>query len=502
MERTLQLLKDIVDQTPLPIGVYIGTELRIELANQSMIETWGKGDQVLGKTYFEILPEIGRQNIFDQALEVLRTGIPFHAKDRRVDLVKEGELKSYYFNYSFIPLLDSKGEIYGVMNTGMDITDLHLAREKVQSSEEQLRMAIDASGMGTYEIDLLTNQIKTSGNFKSIWPVEGEISNEKITSRLHPDDLAVRERAHQQAHQSGIISYQARILNEDNSMRWVRINGKIIKDSQGNSVKIAGVIEDIEKQKVFEEKMKKQVSQSMEELRRSNEDLQHFANLVSHDLREPVRKIKTFMGLLKREIKFDTSAVFKRYLSRIDHSAERMENIIEGILNYSAADKKKHIVEWIDLGEILEDIKIDFELVINDKNAQIVHFGLPKIEGAPILIQQLFYNLVQNALKFSKPGEFPYIEINSKIIQNNDRAEAQISIQDNGIGIENQYTERIFNAFERLHSKDQYEGSGLGLSLCRKIVNRHGGQITAVGEAGKGAEFILTLPLEQNKSTI
>ena len=108
MERTLQLLKDIVDQTPLPIGVYIGTELRIELANQSMIETWGKGDQVLGKTYFEILPEIGRQNIFDQALEVLRTGIPFHAKDRRVDLIKEGELKSYYFNYSFIPLLDSK----------------------------------------------------------------------------------------------------------------------------------------------------------------------------------------------------------------------------------------------------------------------------------------------------------------------------------------------------------------------------------------------------------
>lgn len=230
MYDNLVLLKDIVDNAPLPIAVYVGNDLKVELANPSMIKTWGKGDQVIGKKYLEILPEIENQKIFDEALAVFKTGVPFHAKDKKVDLLINGSLKRHYFNYSFIPLFDKESKVYGVMNTGVDVTDLHQAKQEIHNRDERLRMAIDSSGMGTYEIDLATKKITTCGNFNDIWSIEGEITNEKLIAKLHPEDLALREKAHQEANLTGKMSYEARIVKYDNSIRWVKIDGKIIKD--------------------------------------------------------------------------------------------------------------------------------------------------------------------------------------------------------------------------------------------------------------------------------
>ncbi|MFC0776979.1 ATP-binding protein [Flavobacterium sp. HJSW_4] len=502
METTLQLLKDIVDHAPQPIGVYTGKELRIELANQAMVHTWGKGDAVIGRTYFEVVPEIGKQQIFEEAIWAYDTGQPFHAREKRVDLIMDGELKTFYFNYSFIPLFDSKGEVYGIMNTGVDLTDLHQAKETAQSASEQLQMALEASGMGTYEIDLATGRIATSGNFRSFWNIEGPITNEKIMAKLHPDDIAVREQAHLEAEQTGLISYQARILNEDQTIRWTKIAGKIIRDQNGKPAKITGVIEDIGRQKAMEEQLRSQAEQKTKELRRSNDELLHFANLVSHDLREPARKIRTFISRTRNEVMgtFNEKAAF--YLDKIDHSAQRMQNVIEGILAYSGAEKKKQPVELIDLEQALEEIKTDLELVIQEKNAVLLSDGLPSIEGGRVLIQQLLYNLVHNALKFSRAEVPPRVVITSDILDGAEDRKVRILIKDNGIGLENDFSERIFTAFERLHSKDQYEGSGLGLSLCRKIAERHGGSITASGKTGEGSVFTLILPLKQKKDTI
>lgn len=502
MYDNVTLLKDIVDKTPLPIAVYSGEELQIQLANPAMINTWGKGDQVIGKNYRDILPEIGKQQIFDQALAVFQTGIPFHAKDKRVDLVVDGVLKTFYFNYSFIPLFDNENKIYGVMNTGTDVTDLHQANQKVHSSDERLRMAVDSSGMGTYEIDLTTKQIKTCGNFNSIWSVEEDVPNEHLIAKLHPEDQLLREKAHQEATITGKISYEARIINENQSIRWVKINGKIIKDENGLPQTIIGIVQDINEQRQFEQELKRQVDESTQELRRSNDDLMHFANIVSHDLKEPVRKIKTFSSLLRNNIGTDLNEISAKYLSKVDQSAERMQTIIEGILAYSTVDKKTQPVESINLDKTIENIKIDLELIIKEKGAILIKSELPAIEGAPILIHQLFYNLLHNALKFSKADQPPRVTISAVMINKANRDFVQINILDNGIGLDAIHYERIFNAFERLNSKDEYEGNGLGLALCRKIVQRHGGTITALGEKGTGAEFIVTLPSKQTKETI
>ncbi|MBZ4035307.1 PAS domain S-box protein [Flavobacterium sp. 17A] len=489
------LLNDIVGALPLPVAVYTGDSLKVEIANPAMIRTWGKGDQVIGKNYPDIVPEIQDQQIIDQALTVLKTGIPFHAKNKKVDLVIQGVMTEHYFNYSFIPLFNEKGEVYGVLNTGADVTDLHQAKEEAKSANEKLTMAIDAAGLGTYEIDLATKTVKTSGNFNAIWSIEKEVSNEELIARLHPDDLPVREKAHEQALITGKISYETRILQEDHSVKWTKINGKIINDQQGNPKTIIGIIQDIQEQRAFEEELKKQVVDQTEELQRSNNDLLHFAGIVSHDLREPVRKIKIFNTLLSNEKKPGFYRTSKKYLSKINHSAQRMENIIEGILTYSTLDKTAQSFEKIDLNEILENIKTDLELVIQEKDAVLITSELPEIEGASILINQLFYNLIQNALKFSKADVPPRVIITSGLINDNGVDCVKIIIKDNGIGLDPAFNERIFNAFERLHSKDQYEGNGLGLALCRKIVKRHNGSITAAGEKDNGAEFTVILPL-------
>lgn len=434
-----RLLQNIIDSIPLTIGVYAGDNLIIELANVAMIKTWGKGNDVLGKTYLEVVPEIENQQILDQALGVLKTGIAFHAIARKVDLVIEGTMVEYYFSYSFIPLFDNTGKVYGVLNTGTDITELQLAKEEIQNSNQHLTMAIDTSGIGSYEIDLATNKIKTSGNFNTICSIENDATNDDLIAKLHPDDLPARERAHQEAQVSGEISYEARIVNEDKSARWTKINGKIIKDKYGNPKTIIGIIQDIHKQREFEEELKKQVASRTDELTRSNTDLMHFASVVSHDLREPLRKIKIFNNLLRSDIESDINEKSKKYLHKVSQSAQRMENIIEGILTYSTMDKTLQHIETIDLNDVIENIKIDLELVIKEKDAILVTCDLPEIKGATILISQLFYNLIQNALKFSKAGQPPRVIITSAVVNVDGNDSVQITIKDNGIGLDAEF---------------------------------------------------------------
>jgi len=179
-----------------------------------------------------------------------------------------------------------------------------------------------------------------------------------------------------------------------------------------------------------------------------------------------------------------------------------MTSIIEDVLSYSKLNKDGHLVKEIDLNTIIEDIKTDLELIVQEKKAILITDKLPRIEGATILIHQLFYNLMHNALKFSRPDNPPRVIISCSTTMIKGTEYVRISIRDNGIGFNPVFAEKIFNAFERLHSKDAFEGTGLGLSLCKKIVIRHQGIIEAIGNQDDGAEFIVTLPLKQTGNKI
>jgi PAS domain S-box-containing protein len=499
MEITLQNieyeLKNVIENASFPIGVYLGREMKIALANKAMIRTLGKGNDIIGRSYFEVLPELSGHGIFEKLLEVLETGNPYHVKNSRVDLVIEGVPTIHYFNYAFIPMHDAKGAVYGVMNTGTDVTDLSIARQQTQEAEEKLRLAVESAELGTYEINLFNDAVTISGHFRKIWDIDQEIiTKELILSRLYPDDLHIREAAFKNIGQDGKVSYEIRIIHKDNSIHWLRINGTIIKNDQGIPASLVGIVQDITPQKQSEIKLSELVEQRTAELHRSNDDLLEFSRIVSHDLKEPIRKMKIFSQMLGSAQGEEQRSL---YIRKIDRASGRMEALVDNILTYSSINASGFPVEATDLNSILLNIKKDLELLIEEKKAIFVEQQLPVVYGSPILLQRLLYNLVINALKFSKADQPPRVTISSVVIPNKDGKYIRITIEDNGIGLKDTDTEKIFNAFERLHGRDQYEGTGLGLAFCRKIVGRHNGIIRAIGKKD-GTEFQVELPLKQD----
>ncbi|GAB4093498.1 ATP-binding protein [Flaviaesturariibacter terrae] len=229
------------------------------------------------------------------------------------------------------------------------------------------------------------------------------------------------------------------------------------------------------------------------DLQQSNQDLQQFAHVASHDLKEPLRKVKTFISRLVDDPETEFSDRSRGFLQKINSAADRMYAMIEGVLNYSMLNAAGKPTEPVALNSVLRQIEQDLEIPITQKKATIRYGNLPVLEGATVLLYQLFYNLLNNALKFARAGVPPEIMISAAA-----RDEAvEIRFADNGIGFSQGQAERIFEPFTRLNSKDQYEGTGLGLSLCRRIVQRHGGSIRAASQGDGGAEFIIVLPLKQ-----
>jgi PAS domain S-box-containing protein len=261
----------------------------------------------------------------------------------------------------------------------------------------------------------------------------------------------------------------------------------------------------IQQAEILEQEVKyrtQELSQLNLSLQRSNEDLQQFAHVASHDLKEPVRKIRTFGSRLQDEYGEILPDRARQFLDKIHNATERMFSMIDGVLSYSVLNASEQPIEELDLNEIVKNIESDLEISIQQKKATIKKGPLPTVEGAPVLIYQLFYNLLNNALKFSQAGVPPVIYISGQVAGSPVHPMAEIGIADNGIGFDQQHADTIFETFSRLNSKDKFEGTGLGLSLCKKIVERHHGTIAAMGIKNKGAVFSITLPLKQIEKNI
>lgn len=284
--------------------------------------------------------------------------------------------------------------------------------------------------------------------------------------------------------------------------RVLERHGYPVIGSDGTFYAWSWTFRDITRQKKFAEQLENVVNERTRELQQSNNDLQQFAHVASHDLKEPVRKVKTFIGRLHEEYadKFDQRG--KGYLEKIQHATDRMVSMIEGVLNYSTLGSSIQRSEDVNLNDVFVQIETDLEVVIQDTGTRIHRNDIPRIEGASVLLYQLFYNLINNSIKFARPGVSPEILVEARIHAVNGKEMVEIRVRDNGIGFEQQHADVIFETFTRLNSKDKYEGTGLGLALARKIVERHGGTIRAIGSKERGAEFIINLPCHQNQHEI
>ena len=275
-------------------------------------------------------------------------------------------------------------------------------------------------------------------------------------------------------------------------------------------VSMSVILTDLSYQKEIQKLLRlnnKKLEETIGELEISNHDLQQFASVASHDLQEPLRKILIFATLLRDKHLHELSGEGSMFLEKIIASSNRMKTMIFDILSYSRLSTNGHYFETTNLNEVVNDVLEDFEIVINEKKAHIIVGNLPAIDVNRGQIRQVFQNLIGNALKFCKPDQAPEIQITGEIstisesgLNLQDTENCTITITDNGIGFDELYGEKIFSLFQRLNTKDKYEGSGIGLAITKKIVDKHNGRIAAHSTEGKGSRFMVTLPVRQSKN--
>lgn len=328
----------------------------------------------------------------------------------------------------------------------------------------------------------------------------------------HPDDEHVC-RAWEKSFAKGLEFSNEIRIRKVSTRKYRYYLLKITPVRQDNGIaKWVGTFTDIHRQKTLNDILEHRVKQRTKdlvvknkELAMSNHELQQFAWVASHDLKEPLRKIQTFNYLVKdKYLASDSEASL--YLNRAIKSSKRMSELIDNLLQYSRLSAEP-IFEKIELGTLLQDILSDLEVAIKEKNATVKIDEMPLIDAVPSQIRQVFQNLISNSLKFSKQGVDPLITITSEYIfgkesesENHEKGPlCRITISDNGIGFDEKFKEKIFVIFQRLHSRDSYEGTGIGLAITKKIIEKHNGTITAISKENEGTRFIITLPLKNSK---
>lgn len=515
LEESENKIRSLVESAPFPMGVYEGREMRITMLNQAIIDVWGKGGDLLGKTYAEVLPELENQKIYSQLDDVFMTGIPFHARNQRVDLVVNGILQVFYFNYSFTPLFDSQGKVYGVMNTAADVTDLNIAKLKVEQSERNFRNMVKQAPVAMCIMTGPDHVVEVANDLMfELWgkPVES-IVNKPIFEGLPDARGQGLEAALDNVYQTGdsfLANEAPVVLFRKGKFETVYQNFvyQPYRDANGNILGVLAISNDVTSQVVARLQIEEVVKERTESLRRTNAELSQFAYITSHDLQEPARKISTFIEMLSNTLGDEISPRAKTYLNKIDLSSKRMLSLIRDVLAFSQLSTSSYEFQKVDLNNILAETKNDFELLIDQKNCTIESDKLPVIESIPLQMGQLFSNLISNSLKFARPGITTCLTIRSAVKSRELLSEfthlkpsneyCWLDFVDNGIGFSQSHALQIFDIFQRLHAKSEYQGTGIGLAMCKKIVENHGGHIFATSTLGQGATFTVILPVLQN----
>jgi PAS domain S-box-containing protein len=398
---------------------------------------------------------------------------------------------------------DEKNSPYRFIGTVLDITEIRNAEKEIREREKRFRILANTIHhivwiMNTRgELEYLSDQWE---EFTASKPATGMAH---FMDFIHPEDAPlVKEKWQQSMKNDQEWECEYRLKNiRTQTYRWFLGKTLPFRDEQGNITNWIGSASDIQTLKEQSSWLEQQIQDRTSALKElnlslkiSNEDLQQFAHVASHDLKEPIRKIKTYSHRLQDEFDALLPVQAKHFLEKINSASNRMSSMIEGVLSYSSYSALNQIFEPVDLNSVIKEIEVDLEVLIHEKNATIIFKSLMSVYGAPVLIHQLFYNLINNSLKFSKKDPAPIIEITTGLIDYNCKSFVKIELKDNGIGFQQEQAENIFTTFTRLNSKDKFEGTGLGLSLCKKIIQKHGGTIYAEGIPEISATFTMFLP--------
>ena len=414
-------------------------------------------------------------------------------------------------------------ELYAVWSLTLGITVIStfavigvlIARQKI-AMKEQMRLLKEQEArnsdtrfqsMVENSSDMITirdhegNLRFRSSSIKNILGYEpDEYVNRASYELIHADDLPeIREKSEALA-RGEIEMFQVEYRCRHKNGSWRILEG-VARKYEDETTNLRGII--VNSRDITDRKMaEKQLRNYTFKLEQSNRELQEFAYVASHDLQEPLRKVQAFGDRLEKKCAEQLTDEGRDYVQRMKNAAGRMQNLINDLLTFSRVATKTQPFQSLNLKTIVEEVTSDLEVRIEQTGGRVEIGELPVLEADPLQMRQLFQNMIGNALKFHRAGEKPlvkiYLEKDSEGIED---GFCRIAIEDNGIGFDEKYLDRIFTVFQRLHGRMEYEGSGIGLAVCRKIVERHGGQITAKSEEGSGATFFLDLPISHEEDT-
>ena len=383
------------------------------------------------------------------------------------------------------------------INSFIDISEEVEANEKLTKSQQLLSQAELLAEIGSSELDYKTGKFLWSDGFYKIHGLEPngqEITNEVSEQFLHPDDR-FKIKLLEEAFIKNLdhLELDSKIIRADGTVREISSYWKYTYDNNGKPLKMYGVVQDITERKAQESQLKllnAELISKAQKLMSSNNELERFAYVASHDLQEPLRNISGSLQLLKLKYQDQLDERAQEFINYSIDSSKRMKELIIDLLEFSRVDNKNLEIQSFLLNEVLEEVLTTLKPDIKQEQAVIEVSNLPVINGIKTQIVQLFQNLLGNALKYKNKDRNPYIKIESIENQN----EWKITVTDNGMGIDNRYYDKIFLIFQRLHKKTEYHGTGIGLAICKKIVENHGGTIGVTSEIGKGSCFYFTLP--------
>ncbi len=511
-EKQWKLLREIFMDAPAMICTLMGPEHIFDLVNP-LYQQLFSNRELQGKTILDALPELKDQPFKTILDMVYQTGETYIGNEVRVniDRLNNGTIEEIYVNFIYKAMHDLSGQINGILVFAYEITEQLHARQKIEQSEQNLRLALDAGKMGTWQLDLQSNESIRSLQHDQLFGYNSMLPHwgiEQFVNHAEPSDQTKVQELFQKAMTTGELNAEIQIRRTDDTIRWLVLRGQTFYEDKVPT-RMAGVVMDITDKKLDEEKLhllsqeiastnekltatneallsnNEALKISNEQLGRVNVDLDNFVYAASHDLKSPVNSLKGLLALFRKRMngKLDEDALY--VTSMIDESITRLSRTVEDLTQIAKVqrnlDDKRETVYFSD---ILQDIKADLQDTIMEAGVEIQEkLEVPLVIYSRQNVRSIVYNLLSNAIKYRSSERLPRIIIHTKLVND----QVMLSITDNGLGLSALQQENLFTMFRRFH--DHVEGSGIGLYMIKRMLENNGGSITVESTENEGSTF-------------
>ncbi|KRT17875.1 hypothetical protein ASU31_00855 [Pedobacter ginsenosidimutans] len=477
LEKGERKFRQLIQQAPVAINVFKGRDLIIESANIKMLEIWNKTTEVEGKNFTVALPEIADQPFIEILHAVLDTGIPYHGKESKAIIIKDGVAEERYFNFIYQPIIDEEEKVGSILQVVTEVTEQVNSRKEISEVNTRLNIAIDAGSLGSTEVDLETGTMVYNEEFSRMFgkkPGEDFVYADMFEAMLPEYRDRIKELVAIAKQDNSIYHAEYQIRWPDGSLHWISAHGRARYDSKGKPIKMVGILSEVTEVKADEQ--------------RKND----FIGMVSHELKTPLTSMTAYVQILQHNAQKRQDSFAATALEKAHNQLKKMTGMINSFLNVSRLESGKIHIEKqdFDLCSLIEEMRTEFKVTANrheiifEKNQPVV------VNADQNKIGHVVTNFISNAVKYSPVNTL--ITISCQVEGNS----AVVSVSDQGKGIKEEDTAKLFERYYRVNDQPStISGFGIGLYLCAEIIERHNGRIWVDSELNKGSTFHFSLPL-------